>query len=89
VQPKAPNPRGLFQSRCPDYWALEVDVASIAAQHARTTAADRRSSIRIEQRLAPGTSPVIRHFIGSEASDTELHGHPAGPTDRRPFHRAR
>ena len=36
-------------------------------EHVRTTAADRRSSSRIAALLAPGTSPVIGHFIASEA----------------------
>jgi MFS family permease len=40
-------------------------------QHSRTTAADRRSSVRIAALLEPGTSPVIGHFIASDAWDAE------------------
>ena len=36
-------------------------------QHARRTAADRRSSARIAALLEPGTSPVIGHFVTAEA----------------------
>ncbi|MGD0675481.1 MAG: hypothetical protein ABSC94_08690 [Polyangiaceae bacterium] len=41
---------------------------------ARTTAADRRSSVRIAALLEPGTSPVIDHFIAGEAWDAEDEG---------------
>lgn len=40
-------------------------------QHARTTAADRRSSARIAALLEPGTAPVIGHFIASDAWTSE------------------
>jgi MFS family permease len=36
-------------------------------QHSRTTAADQRSSARIAALLVPGTSPIIGHFIASDA----------------------
>jgi len=40
-------------------------------QHSRTTAADRRSATHIATLLEPGTSPVIRHFIASDAWSSE------------------
>jgi MFS family permease len=39
--------------------------------HARTTAADKRSSARIAALLERGTEPVIGHFIASEAWEVE------------------
>jgi MFS family permease len=54
-------------------------------QHSRTTAADRRSSTRIAALLEPGTSPVIGHFIASEAweRETGAEGSAAGLEDAR------
>jgi MFS family permease len=49
-------------------------------QHSRTTAADRRSSVRIAALLEPGTSPVIGHFIASEAWDAEENEIRSAPT---------
>ncbi len=52
-------------------------------QHSRTTAADRRSSVRIAALLEPGTSPVIGHFIASDAWDAEERDiHAAAPGAR-------
>jgi hypothetical protein len=36
-------------------------------QHTRTTAADRRTSLRIAALQNPGTVPIVSHFISSEA----------------------
>ena len=38
---------------------------------ARTTAADRRSSVRIAALLEPGTGPMIGHFLASEAWESD------------------
>ena len=40
-------------------------------QHARSTAADRRSTVRIAGLLEPGTSPIVGHFIASEAWEAD------------------
>jgi MFS family permease len=50
-------------------------------QHARTSAADQRSSARIAALLEPGTTPVVGHFVASEGWDT---GEPATRDIREP-----
>lgn len=50
-------------------------------EHARTTAADRRSSARIAALLEQGTAPIIGHFIASDAWASEEKAVLAATTD--------
>jgi hypothetical protein len=81
---------GLYRDVArPDRWLETFVVDSWGEherQHARATAADRRSSARIASLLAPGSSPVIGHFIASEAWDEEasLAASPGSSSTSRP-----
>ena len=50
-------------------------------QHARTAAADERSSARVAALLEPGTTPIVGHFVASEGWDA---GEPATRSIREP-----